>query len=317
MNSLRFPLILSILASVSTLGLKAAAWLLTGSVGLLSDTLESGINLIAALVAYYALWYSTRPADREHTYGHEKIAFFSSGLEGGLIIVAAIGIVVTAVERLLHPVSLHALGWGLAITGISVVINFAVAQLLLRTGRKHSSIILEADGHHLMTDVWTSLAVIAGIAVVALTSLNWLDPVIALVVAANITWTGFRLVRRSFHGLMDVALPEAELVRLRAAISSQLESGTTYHALRTRQGGSRLFADCHLLVPGRWSVQKGHDLGDRIEKAVHEAFPGLELTLHIEPIEARASWEDSEILGIERREEKGHKEASKTHKEER
>jgi cation diffusion facilitator family transporter len=301
MNSLRFPLILSILAAVATLGLKTSAWLLTGSVGLLSDALESSINLLAAIAAYIALWYSTRPADREHTYGHEKIAFFSSGLEGGLIIVAALGITVTAIERLLHPVSLEAVGLGLLMTGIAALINLVVAQILLRTGRRHRSIILEADGHHLMTDVWTSAAVVVGIAVVVITNRHWLDPVIALLVAVNILWTGFRLVRRSFHGLMDVALPEEDLVRLRAAISGQLETGTTYHALRTRLGGSRMFADCHLLVPGRWSVKQGHDLGDRIEKAVREAFPGLELTLHIEPIEARASWEDSEILGIEQR----------------
>ncbi|HLW64971.1 MAG TPA: cation diffusion facilitator family transporter [Gemmataceae bacterium] len=299
MNSLRFPLILSILAAVATLGLKASAWLLTGSVGLLSDALESSINLLAAIVAYLALWYSTRPADREHTYGHEKIAFFSSGLEGGLIIVAALGIIVTAIERLMHPLRLESVAPGLIMTGIATVINLIVAQILLRTGRRHNSIILEADGHHLMTDVWTSAAVVAGIAVVWITSRYWLDPVIALLVAANILWTGFRLVRRSFHGLMDVALPEEDLVRLRAAISSQLEPGTTYHALRTRLGGTRLFADCHLLVPGHWTVKQGHDLGDRIERAVRDAFPGLELTLHIEPIEARASWEDSEILGIE------------------
>jgi cation diffusion facilitator family transporter len=300
MNSLRFPLILSILAAITTLGLKCSAWLLTGSVGLLSDALESGINLVAAVVAYFALWYSTRPADREHTYGHEKIAFFSSGLEGGLIIVAALGIISTAVQRLFQPARLEKLGQGLLLTGVATVINLVVARILLRTGRKHASIILEADGHHLMTDVWTSSAVVVGIAVVGITDHYWLDPVIALLVAANIIWTGFQLVRRSFHGLMDVAMPDEDLTRLRAAINGQLEPRTTFHALRTRQSGSKLFADCHLLVPGNWTVQKGHDLGDRIERAVREAFPGLELTLHIEPIEARASWEDSEILGIER-----------------
>jgi cation diffusion facilitator family transporter len=300
MNSLRFPLILSILAAVATLGLKASAWFFTGSVGLLSDALESGINLVAAVVANFALWYSTRPADREHTYGHEKIAFFSSGLEGGLIIVAALGIISTAVQRLFQPAPLEKLGLGLALTGVATIINLIVARILLRTGRQHASIILEADGQHLMTDVWTSAAVVAGIAVVGITRHYWLDPVIALFVAANIIWTGFQLVRRSFHGLMDVAMPEKELARMRTAISSQLEPGTTFHALRTRQSGSKLFADCHLLVPGGWSVQQGHDLGDRIERAVRAAFPGLELTLHIEPIEARASWEDSELLGIER-----------------
>jgi len=304
MNSLRFPLVLSILAAIATVGLKSSAWLLTGSIGLLSDALESGINLVAALVAYFALWYSTRPADKEHTYGHEKIAFFSSGLEGGLIIVAALGIIYTAILRLISPVALEALGVGTLLTGVATIINLLVAQILLRTGRKHNSIILEADGQHLMTDVWTSAAVIAGLLVVKFTRLHRLDPLIALAVAANIIWTGFTLVRRSFHGLMDAALPEAELARLRTAISSRLEPGTTYHALRTRVAGARLFADCHLLVPGRWTVQEGHDLGDRIENAVREAFPGLELTLHIEPIEARASWEDSQLLEIEKQDQK-------------
>src|SRR5262245_50983605 len=237
MNSLRFPLILSISAAVATLGLKTGAWLFTGSVGLLSDALESGINLVAAIVAYIALWYSIRPADREHTYGHEKIAFFSSGLEGGLIIVAALGIISTAVQRLIRPVPLEGLGLGVVMSGVAAAINFVVAQILLRAGRKHGSIILEADGHHLMTDVWTSAAVLGGLAVVAFTKLYWLDPVIALGVAANIIWTGFQLVRRSFHGLMDVALPEGDLARLRAAIDSQLEPGTTYHALWCRLAG--------------------------------------------------------------------------------
>jgi cation diffusion facilitator family transporter len=301
MNSLRFPIILSIGAAILTLGLKYAAYLMTGSVGLLSDALESGINLLAALTAYFSLWYAARPADATHTYGHEKIEFFSSGLEGGLIVVAAVAIIRTSILRLITPVELEALGIGTLLSAAAAAVNFAVARILLRVGRKHRSIVLEADGHHLMTDVWTSVAVIVGVVLVMLTGRQWLDPVAALLMAANITWTGFQLIRRSFHGLMDRALSDEELAALRAAITAHLEPGTTFHALRTRRSGARRFADCHLLVPGSWSVKQGHDLAERIESAVRTALPGLQLTLHIEPIESRASWEDSELIGVEQK----------------
>lgn len=299
MQHLRLPLILSIAAALLTLGLKTGAWLVTGSVGLLSDALESCINLLAALTAYLALWYASRPADLGHTYGHEKIEFFSSGLEGGLIMMAAIGIVSTSIERFIHPVKLEAIGIGTLISAVAAGINLFVAQTLLRVGRKHGSIILEADGHHLMTDVWTSVAVIVALGLIAWTQQLWLDPVIALVVAANIGRTGFSLLRRSFHGLMDAALTADELAKLRAAIQSNLPAGTTFHALRTRRGGTRRFADFHLLVPGSWSVQQTHDLSDAIQAAVSAVLPGLELTMHFEPIESPASWHDSELLGIE------------------
>lgn len=300
MKSLRLPIYLSIAAALVTLGMKSAAWLLTGSVGLLSDALESGINLLAALSAYFALWYAARPVDRTHTYGHEKIEFFSSGLEGGLIVVAALGIIRAAIDRFLSPAPLQSLGLGTLISAAAAVVNLIVAQVLLRYGRRHNSIILEADGHHLMTDVWTSVAVIIGVGLVVLTKRAWLDPLAALLMAANILWTGFTLLRRSFHGLMDHALAEDEQVRLRSAITVCLEPGTTFHALRTRRGGTRRFADCHLLVPGDWSVRRGHELGDRIEASVQAALPGLELTLHIEPIDAAKSWDDSELLKVER-----------------
>ncbi|MFL5340510.1 MAG: cation diffusion facilitator family transporter [Gemmataceae bacterium] len=296
---LRGPILLSILAALLTLGLKTAAWALTGSVGLLSDALESGINLLAACAALFSLWYSSRPVDASHTYGHEKIEFFSSGLEGGLIVVAALGITAGAIDRLVHPVRLESLGAGTLLAAAAAVINLAVAIVLLRAGRKHHSIVLEADGQHLMTDVWTSVAVVVGVGLVKATGQQWLDPIAALIMAANILWTGFGLLRKSFNGLMDHALPEDELVKLRAAITSRLEPHTTFHALRTRRSGPRRFADCHLLVPGDWPVQQAHDLGERIEAAVRAALPGLELTLHIEPIDAAVSWEDSALLNIE------------------
>ena len=296
---LQFFILLSIAAALVTLALKGTAYALTSSVGLLSDALESGINLFAALAAYFSLRYAARPVDRTHTYGHEKIEFFSSGLEGGLIVVAALAIVVAAIDRLIAPVPLGPLGVGTLISAVAALVNLAVARLLLREGRRHRSIVLEADGQHLMTDVWTSVAVLVGIILVMLTKQEWLDPVAALVMAANITWTGLTLLRRSFNGLMDHALTDAEQASIRAAMTAALEPGTTFHALRTRRSGARRFADCHLLVPGDWTVKRGHDLGERLEAAVRAALPGLELTLHIEPIEAQASWQDSELLGVE------------------
>jgi cation diffusion facilitator family transporter len=297
--SLRLPLQLSIAAALLTLGLKGLAWWLTGSVSLLSDALESIINLAAAVAAYAAVWYAARPADASHPFGHEKIEYFSSGLEGGLILVAAGGIAWTAVERLIHPRPLEGLTLGLGLSLLAACINGLVAWMLLHVGRKHGSIVLEADGQHLMTDVWTSAGVLAGLGLVAWTGQYWLDPVLALLVAANILWTGASLVWRSFKGLMDAALPEEELEAIRTAVRAQLEPGMDFHALRTRQAGRRRFADFHLLVPGRMTVQSAHDLMNRIEKAVEEALPGLEVTVHVEPAESHEAWHDSPLLDME------------------
>jgi cation diffusion facilitator family transporter len=300
--NLRLPIVLSILAAVLTIGMKSAAYYVTGSVGLLSDAAESGVNLLAALTAFVSLWYAARPVDPSHTYGHEKIEFFSSGLEGTLILVAAAGIAWYAVRRLLAPEPLHALDLGTLLALAASLINLGVAQLLLRVGRRYGSIVLEADGWHLMTDVWTSVGVLAGLGLVWLTDLQLLDPLIALAVAANIVYTGFDLVRRSFNGLMDHALPAAEQDRVRAAIEAHLEDGMHYHALRTRQAGSRRFADFHLLVPGIYTVRRAHDLVNRIEDAVRAALPNMEVTVHIEPVEEPGAWQDSALLGLERAE---------------
>jgi cation diffusion facilitator family transporter len=302
MNHLRLPVALSIFAALVNMGLKAAAWQFTGSVGLLSDALESGVNLLAALTAYLSLLYAARPVDPTHTYGHEKIEFFSSGMEGVLIAVAAIGIFRTAILRLFEPIELQAIGAGVLISTIAALINLVVARVLLRAGRRHRSIGLEADGHHLMADVWTSAAVIAGLGLVWFTGVAAFDPVMAMLVAGSIAFTAYRLVRRSFNGLMDHALPEAEQTQLRSAIAAAIGEGTTFHALRTRQAGTRRFADCHLLVPGNWSVKKAHDLAERVERALQHALPGLDVTLHIEPIEADASYRDSALLGFEPKE---------------
>src|SRR5262245_2181732 len=215
MRALRFPILLSIGAAVLTIGLKSSAWWLTGSVSLLSDALESFINLAAASVAYLSLRYSSRPADASHTYGHEKIEYFSSGLEGGLILVAAGGIGWLAVQRLYGGAKLEPLGPGLIISSVAACINGVVGWMLVRAGRKHGSLLVEADGKHLLTDTWTSVAVVAGLGLVALTRWEILDPIIALLVAANILWTAFDLMRRSFNGLMDRALPEQEVEKIR------------------------------------------------------------------------------------------------------
>jgi cation diffusion facilitator family transporter len=298
---LQRPLWFAILAAVLTSLLKLTAYWYTQSVGLLSDAAESGVNLVAALTALLSLWYSSQPVDRNHTYGHEKIEYFSSGLEGVLIAVAALGIAWYAIRRLIYPEPIQELGVGLVIALVASAINFAVGLWLLRVGRQYHSIVLEADGQHLMTDVWTSVAVVTGLALVAVTGIHQIDPILALAMSANILWTGFGLIRRSFNGLMDHALPGEELSAVRGAIASGLEPGTTYHALRTRQAGAHRFIDFHLLVPGRCSVEDAHRQAVRLEEAIRAAVPGAEVVVHIEPIDEPASWQDSELLAIEAR----------------
>jgi cation diffusion facilitator family transporter len=301
---LRNPILLSLLAAVVTLTLKFVAYWLTGSVGLLSDALESLVNFAAALTALASLWYAARPVDPSHTYGHEKIEYFSSGLEGTLIFIAACGIGWYAIGRLLTHRPLEQIGVGSLIALAASFINLVVARILLRVGRKLESIVLEADGHHLMTDVWTSFGVVAGVTLAGLTGLEILDPLVALLMAASILWTAVSLILRSFNGLMDHALPESEQVTVRAAVQALLGPGQHFHALRTRQAGARRFVEFHLLVPGGWTVQRAHDLTEQVEEAVRQALPGAEVTVHIEPIEAAASWTDSALLQVEAEQEK-------------
>ncbi len=298
---LRYPLLLSILAAIVTFGLKWLGYLLTGSVGVLSDAAEAGVNLSAASAAYLPVWYSAQPVDREHTYGHEKIEFFASGLEGILILATAVVIVGYSFVRLLarqHYLEAQ-LGSGTILVGVAGLVNLAVTLVLLRAGRQHRSIVLEADGKHLMTDVWASLAIILGLTAVSLTGVQALDSIVAMLVALSFAWTGYDLVKRSFNGLMDHALPVVEQEAVRKAIADGLEPGMTFHALRTRQAGSQRFADFHLLVPGSISVQRAHALTARIEDAVRAVLPGIEVTVHIEPIEEKAAWEDSALVSIE------------------
>lgn len=308
---LTYPIFLSIFAALSTLALKSAAYLLTDSVGLLSDALESLVNLVAALTAYFSLRYAARPVDESHTYGHEKIEFFSSGLEGVLIAVAAMAIGWYAIKRLMTPETLQPLGLGMSLGLGASFINGITAIVLLRAGRRHGSIVLEADGRHLLTDVWTSVAVLAGLLLVSLTGIYQFDPLIALAVAVNILWTGYDLIRRSFNGLMDHALPDEEQAAVRSAIEKHLGPNMDYHALRTRQAGRRRFVDFHLLVPGQLSVQEAHTLTGRIEEAVRGVLPELEVTVHIEPIEDSTAWGDSALLPLEQaRRERGDANAS-------
>jgi cation diffusion facilitator family transporter len=295
----RYPILLSIAAALITLALKGVAYYITGSVGLLSDALESLINLVAAVTALFALWFAAKPVDPTHTYGHEKIEYFSSGLEGVLILVAAVGISWYAIVRFLSPQPLEEIGWGTSLATAGAIVNFAAAQVLLHVGRKTHSIVLEADGRHLMSDVWTSLGVVIALVLVHVTGWQVLDPIIALLVAAYIVGVAYDLILRSFNGLMDHALPEDEQAKVHAAIRPLLPEGVAYHAVRTRQAGARRFTDFHLLVPGAWSVKKAHDLTGQIEKAIAKALPGIEITVHIEPIEEPAAWQDSELLPVE------------------
>lgn len=286
-----WPIALSILAAVVTIGMKSIAYAVTGSVGLFSDALESGVNLLAAVTAYFSLLYAARPADASHTYGHEKIEFFSSGLEGVLILVAGVGTAVYAVRRLIHPQPLVGLEIGVIISLGASAINLVVARVLLHYGRMHRSIVLEADGQHLMTDVWTSLGVLGGLSLVMLTGVKELDPLLAIAVGLNIVWTGFGLIRRSFNGLMDHALPAAEQEQIRDVIRANLPAGADFHGLRTRQAGARRFIEFHLLVEGDLSVRAAHAIAHRVENALTTAIPGLEVVIHVEPVDERESWE--------------------------
>ncbi|OUL36063.1 cation diffusion facilitator family transporter [Nostoc sp. 106C] len=289
---------LSIAAAIATIVLKFGAYLLTGSVGLLSDAIESCVNLIAALVALWALTYAAKPADAEHAFGHSKAEYFSSGAEGMLIVVAAIIIAIEAWGRLLHPEPLAQLGLGLAISLLATAVNGIVASILLRAGRRLRSITLRADAHHLFTDVWTSAGVVVGILLVKVTGALVIDPIIALVVAANIVWTGFRLLRETGSGLLDTALPKEEIDVISTILNGYQSQGLQFHALRTRIAGTRRFVSFHVLVPGAWTVQQGHDLCEEIELAIINALPSTSVTTHLEPLEDPTSWHDLELERI-------------------
>jgi cation diffusion facilitator family transporter len=286
---------LSIAAAIATILLKGWAWWLTGSVGLLSDALESFVNLAGAMMALAMLTLAARPADENHAHGHGKAEYFSSAFEGFLILIAAISIGYAAIDRLLNPRALEAVGIGLIVSVAASIINLATSRILMDVGRKYNSITLEADAHHLMTDVWTSAGVIAGVGLAWATGWLWLDPVIALLVAMNIVWTGWRLLHRSAAGLMDVSLPAEALAAIEAVLADYRRQGLDFHALRTRQAGARAFVSMHVLVPGAWTVQQGHDWSERIEADLRRALPYAHFTTHIEPLEDPLSHADQAL----------------------
>ena len=288
---------MSIAAAAVTIALKMAAYFYTGSVGLLSDALESVINLVAAIVALIIIRIAAAPPDDDHAFGHDKAEYFASGIEGTLIFFAALGILYTAVPRLFAPQPLESVGLGLIISLVATLINLFVGIVLIRVGKHHHSIVLEADGRHLMTDVWTSVGVVTGIIIVSITGWFILDPIIALLVAVNIVWTGYQLIRRSALGLMDTAvMPETSEKIVQILDSYVTAQGIDYHALRTRQSGARKFIYVHILVPDEWTVQKGHDLIEDIENDIRGAVSHSIIFTHLEPLEDPSSFYDLDLF---------------------
>lgn len=286
---------LSIATALMTIGLKALAFLLTGSVGLLSDALESTVNLVAAIVALIVLTIAAQPPDEEHAYGHAKAEYFSSGVEGTLILIAALTISLSAINRLLNPQPLELLGIGIAVSVLAAALNLIVARILLRAGSQYRSVALQADAQHLMTDVWTTAGVLLGLVMVTLSDWQFLDSIIALFVAARILFSGVKLLRGSILGLMDTALPANEVSQIVQVLDKYAQSGVQYHALRTRESGAQRFMSVHIQVPGAWSVQAGHSLLEEIEKELREVLPPISVFTHLEPIEDPRSWEDISI----------------------
>lgn len=287
---------LSIAAALATIALKTGAYIVTESIGLLSDALESIVNLVAAVLALWMLRIAARPADEDHPYGHDKAEYFSSVFEGSMILFAAVAIGIAAGKRWMNPQPLKDIGVGLTIAVVASVINFAVARILFKAGKEHNSITLTADAQHLMTDVWTSAGVVVGVIATQVTGWHRLDPLIALLVAGNIVRSGFRLVQHSVLGLMDTALPVEELDAVKGVLDQYRKTdGIDYHALRTRSAASRRFVSVHILVPGNWSVQRGHDLLERIEADLRSKLDRLTITTHLEPIEDPVSWRDVEL----------------------
>ncbi|MCT1354422.1 cation diffusion facilitator family transporter [Gordonia sp. p3-SID1431] len=284
--------VLSIVTAIVVIGLKLIAWRITGSVGLLSDALESTVNLVAAIGAFVALRVAAKPPDRSHNFGHTKAEYLSAVFEGVMIVVAAVVIVATAVDRLLHPEELDEVGMGLAISVGATVVNAVVGWVLIRAGRRHRSLTLEADGKHLMTDVWTTAGVVVGVFLVDATGWLPLDPLIAIAVAANILVVGGRLVWRSGAGLMDSALPDDLRAAIDAVLARHRADRIDFHDVRTREAGHERFVQLHMLVPGNWSVQRAHDLAETIEDELRAAVDDLTVTLHVEPINDPRAYED-------------------------
>ncbi|MEJ2174616.1 MAG: cation diffusion facilitator family transporter [bacterium] len=285
--------LLSVAAAVLTITLKMLAWWLTGSVGLYSDALESVVNLAGALLALWMLRLSAMPPDEAHPFGRSKAEYFSSGAEGALIVLAAASIVWAAIPRLIEPQAISLPVLAIAFSVAASAVNLGAAMALLRAGREYHSIALEADARHLLTDVWTSAGVIVGVVLVAVTGWLRVDPLIALVVAANILWTGAKLMRRSVAGLLDPAIPEDERAEItRIFIEYSRRYGVSFHALRTRHAGARRFISFHLLVPDAWTVDHAHRLAEEIESRIRSLVPNASTFSHIEPVSHPSSYDD-------------------------
>lgn len=293
--------VLSIVGAILTIALKAGAYALTGSVGLLSDALESIVNLVAAILALIVLIIAAKPADEKHPYGHEKVEYFSSGAEGMLILLAALMIIVTAIDHLLNPTPLEQPGLGMGLAVLASIVNFVLARILLGAARRHDSITLEADAQHILSDVWTTGGVLVGVGIVMLTGWLWVDAVVAIGVGLHIIRTGWGLVKRSINGLMDAALADDEIAQITSVLDTYCEQGVLYHALRTRRSGAQRFMSVHILVPGSWTVQKGHDLLEQIEQRIANVVSPIQIDSHLEPLEDPASWDDGESMPAELR----------------
>jgi len=297
-KSLKKFIYLAIAAAVATIALKLFAYFLTGSVGLFSDALESGVNLIAAVVALFMITLAEKPADEEHAYGHYKAEYFSSAIEGGLIVIAAFSIIWSAVPRIIHPQPLENVGIGLLVSLGASAINLAVGLILIKNGKKNHSITLEADGKHLMTDVYTSIGVLIGIGIVKISGWLVLDGIVAIGVALNIVWTGYQLMRRSALGLLDSSIPEEERLKITKTLDAYKDQNLEYHSLMTRQAGQRKFVSLHVLLPGKLTIQEGHDMVEKIERNIRDLFDGpVTVFTHLEPVEDPLSMQD---IGIDR-----------------
>ncbi len=287
---------LSVVTAVFTIGIKYTAYLLTGSVGLFSDALEGIVNLVAALVVLTTLKIVEQPPDEIHQYGHDKAEYLSSGIEGTLIVIASLSILFTSAQRLLNPEPLAQVGLGLILALVASAINFFVGQLLIRTGKTHDSISIEADGKHLMSDVWTSVGVVIGVTIASLTGWEWLDPLVAIIVGLIIGWEGILIFHRSSQGLMDTAIDPEERIMIETILNTHCQNGIEWHALRTRQSGSRRFVSVHILVPGDWTVQQGHDLLENIETDIRSQINHCSVFTHVEPIEDPRAFVDQHLI---------------------
>ncbi|WP_298651424.1 cation diffusion facilitator family transporter [uncultured Proteiniphilum sp.] len=299
-NPLRKFIYLSIAAAIVTILLKFYAYFVTGSMGFLSDALESFVNLFAAIFALVMFNISQKPADKEHEFGHSKAEYFSSAAEGALILIAAFTIIWSAVPRFVDPRPIENINTGLFFSLLASLVNLAVGLTLIHNGKKRNSLLLEADGKHLMTDVYTSAGVIVAIVLVKFTGWLIVDPIIAILVALNIIYTGYRLITRSASGLMDATLPEEDLEKITVYLDSLKDQRIEYHSLLTRAAGRRKFITLHVLVPGKWTVKQAHDHADDIEETIVNMFDEpVTVQTHLEPVEDPASMKD---IGIDRQE---------------